>query len=135
MRPGHPGAMTHIRHIAILAAAATAALPASSAFARGGNDDRVIRTGHCSDGSTWKLKVKPDDGRLEAELEVDQNRNGVRWDVVLRSGGKVAATGTRTTKAPSGSFSFERRIAGSKGTKVTATAKRSGETCRAAATA
>ena len=128
--------MTQIRTIAIAAAAVTAAaLPAAPAVARGGNDSRVVRSGSCSDGSTWKLKVKPDAGRLETEFEVDQNRNGVRWDVTLRSSGKVAATGTRTTRAPSGSFSFARRIPGHGGTKVTATAKHAGATCKAAATA
>src|SRR6478672_10829834 len=37
----------------------------------GGDDDRVIRTGTCSSGAGWKLKVKTDDGRLEVEGEVD----------------------------------------------------------------
>ncbi len=43
---------------------------ATSASARD-DDDRVIRTGSCSAGADWKLKVKTDDGRLEVEGEID----------------------------------------------------------------
>ena len=65
------------------------ALP-GAALAKGGDDDngggnsRETRvTGSCTAGSSAKLKAKPDDGRLEAEFEVDQNRNGVTWRVVI----------------------------------------------------
>jgi hypothetical protein len=125
--------MTISRHIAAVAAIALLAGPGASALGKGGGN-RVVRSGSCSDGSSWKLKVKPDAGRIEVEFEVDQNRNGVPWNVVLRRNGKVAASGSRTTRAPSGSFSFNRRIAGTSGAKITATAKRSGGTCRGVAT-
>ena len=46
---------------------------------------RVTRK--CTDGSTAKLKVKPDNGRLETEFEVDQNRNGVTWKVTITRNG------------------------------------------------
>ena len=118
--------MTSHRISALLAAAAFVAAPATSAVARGGGDKNVVqRSGRCSDGSTtWKLKVKPDDGRLQTEFEVDQNRAGATWHVTLRRNGAVTVRATRTTHAPSGSFSFERRIAGAAGTKVSATATR-----------
>jgi hypothetical protein len=122
------------RSLAIAAACGLVALPASTS-AKGGNDNRVIKTGSCSDGSRWKLKVKPDNSRLEVEFEVDMNRSGVRWDVAVRRSGTLAASGSRTTHAPSGSFSFERRINGSSGDTITATAKRSGATCRGTVTA
>ena len=32
--------------------------------------------GTCTDSSRAKLKLKPDDGRVEVEFEVDENRNG-----------------------------------------------------------
>jgi hypothetical protein len=127
--------MRPTRYIAFLAAAGLVALPGAPAIGKGGNDNRVIRTGACTDGSTWKLKVKPDDGRLEVEFEIDQNRNGVRWNVTIRRNGAVAARGARTTQAPSGSFSFKRRVAGGSGDRIAAVAKRSGATCRGAATA
>ncbi len=40
----------------------------------GGNDGEVIRRGSCSGQSDWKVKVKPDDGGLELEFEVDSER-------------------------------------------------------------
>ena len=127
--------MTTHRIAAIAAAAALAAVPATPALARGGGSKAAQRSGSCSNGSTWKLKVKPDSGRLEVEFEVDQNRNGKRWDVTLRRNGSVAARGAATTHAPSGSFSFNRRITGASGNKVSATATRGSATCRGSVTA
>jgi hypothetical protein len=91
----------------------------------------VIKTGKCSAGASWKLKVKAEDGGLEAEFEVDQNRVGRRWRVVLSRNGSVAFRGIRRTTAPSGSF--EVRKVFSNGGRITATAKSlsTGETCRA----
>ena len=43
--------------------------------------DGVRVAGICDNGSTSKLKVKRDDGRLKFEFEVDQNVTGVVWDV------------------------------------------------------
>ena len=93
-------------------------------------------TGRCTDGSTSKLKVKPDDGRLETEFEVDQNRSGVSWKVTIRRNGAVAVNTHARTKAPSGSFSVERRLgnrAGSDRISARATSP-SGEVCTASAT-
>jgi len=94
-------------------------------------DRRVA--GSCTGGSTAKLKVKPDDGRLETEFEVDQNRNGVRWAVRIRRNGKLAVKTSATTKAPSGSFSVERRLRNGRGKdRITARATSpSGEVCTA----
>jgi len=89
--------------------------------------------GSCTGGSTAKLKVKPDDGRLETEFEVDQNRNGVKWAVRIRRNGKLAVKTNATTKAPSGSFSVERRLTNGRGKdRITARATSpSGEVCTA----
>jgi hypothetical protein len=98
---------------------------------------RVRRdTGTCTGRSTAKLKVKPDDGRLETELEVDQNRNGVRWRVSLRRNGTVVASTRATTRAPSGSLQVERRLANRAGTDtISARAvSPSGEICTASVT-
>lgn len=100
------------------------------------NRDGKRVTGTCTDGSTVKLKAKPDDGRLEVEFEVDQNRNDVRWKVRGRRNGKLVIKTSAVTKAPSGSFSVERRIAdpaGSDRIAVRATSP-SGEVCKAALT-
>jgi hypothetical protein len=93
----------------------------------------VVRTGNCSMNSDWKLKVGPDDGRLEVEFEVDQNRNGQVWNVTLKNDGSVFFSGQKTTKAPSGSFSVERRTSNGAGTDRIvgkATNPKTGETCK-----
>jgi len=122
---------------------------ASTAAASGGSDDprgddhggNVTRShaksGTCSAASQSKLKVKADNGRLETEFEVDQNRVGKRWSVTLKRNGSTVFHSIRTTQAPSGSFEVRRLLAGGAGSRIVATAKSlsSGETCRAAITA
>jgi hypothetical protein len=100
----------------------------------GGGDVRV--NGKCSASSSSKLKIKPDNGRIETEFEVDQNRVGQKWNVSISDNGVVVARGTATTTAPSGSFEFRRLIPNRAGTDtVKATAKNAatGETCSATA--
>ena len=99
----------------------------------GGGGDAVRRTGSCSGSSTSKLKAKHDDGRIEVEFEVDQNRVGVPWKVRIRQNGRLVVNVTRRTRAPSGSFSLERRLRNRAGTdRIVARATRAGgETCRA----
>ena len=86
--------------VAILAALALA-VPAGIASA--GNND-VIREGSCSGSSDWKLKLSPENGRIEVEFEVDQNVSGDRWRVKIRHDGDRVFRGTRTTGGASGSF-------------------------------
>ena len=88
----------------VSAAVLVTALPAAA-----GGGKEVIRTGNCSGSADWKLKVKLDDGRIDTEFEVDQNVNGQRWRVVLRRDGVRFFRGIRTTHAPSGSFTVDRR--------------------------
>jgi hypothetical protein len=76
-------------------------MPAGIASA-GQND--VIREGSCADASDWKLKVSPEDGRLEVEFEVDQNLSGDRWRVRIRHDGDLAFRGIRIMRGASGSF-------------------------------
>jgi hypothetical protein len=113
---------------AFAVATAIGATTVQSASAKNGDGVRVAGT--CSDNSTSKLKVKRDDARLKVEFEVDQNRAGVPWAVEIRNDGRLVIQATRTTHAPSGSFSLERRIAGTTGV-ITARATRDGETCTA----
>ena len=80
-------------------AIALVAVPAGMA-----KDGDIRVRGTCTKSSTSKLKLSEEDGRIEVEFEVDQNRNGVRWNVVITQNGKRAARMSRVTKAPSGSF-------------------------------
>lgn len=67
-------------------------------------DGDVIRRGACSGVSDRKLKLSEENGRIEVEYEVDQNRVGDAWRVRIRHDDDLVFAGTRTTKAPSGSF-------------------------------
>jgi hypothetical protein len=111
---------------------AAAALLALGSTALGAGNPGVLKTGKCSAGTTWKLKAKRDDGGVEAEFEVDQNRFGRRWSVVLSRNGSVVFRGVRRTVAPSGSFEVRKILPG--GGRIVATAKAlaGGQTCRAA---
>ena len=124
--------MRKVMAVAIVAVSvlALAALPAAA----GGRE--VIERGQCSGPSDWKLKVKADDGGLELEFEVDQNRNGEVWSVRIFQDGDRIFAGRRTTTAPSGSFEVERRPADRAGTdRFVARARNvgTGERCRGTA--
>ena len=115
--------------VAMLAVTASTALAGATKGGKG-----VIARGKCSTSSVWKLKAKADDGRIETEFEVDQNRIGRRWRVTITQDGATVFSGSRTTLAPSGSFSVHRLLAGAPSSRIVATAKamRGGESCRAA---
>ena len=68
------------------------------------NEADVRRSGSCSGSTDWKLKLSPENGRIEVEFEVDQNRTGHDWKVVMKHDGDVFFRGTRTTAGRSGSF-------------------------------
>lgn len=108
---------------------------AGSGDGRFRNDVRVSRV--CTDSSTSKLKLGTDNGKVEVEFEVDENRNGSTWGVTLTRGEARVLARSATTRAPSGSLEVRTLIApGSPRTTVTAVARRAatGEVCRAVAT-
>jgi hypothetical protein len=114
--------------VGVLASGMLATVPSVAAK---GTD--VIRTGNCSLSSDWKLKVSPDNGRLEVEFQVDQNRSGQVWNVVLKHNGTAFFRGQRTTQAPSGSFEvrkFTRNAAGTDTIVGKATNPKTGEVCK-----
>ena len=96
----------------------------------------VTAKGKCSRLSTSQIKIKADNGRIDTEFEVDQNRVGQKWNVAIIDNGVVVARTTATTTAPSGSFTVHRLIPNRAGTdRVTGFAKNvaTGETCAATA--
>ena len=122
-----------LRRLIPVAALATAlvAVPTTSA-----KDGDVLVRGACTGATTSKLKLSDEDGRIEVEFEVDQNRNGVRWNVVIRQNGRSVARLVRVTRGPSGSFEARIVAPNRAGTDTfAATATRAGETCRARAAA
>jgi hypothetical protein len=127
--------MNVLRRAALGIAAASVALAPAAALAKRGGDSTVRAQGRCTGGSTSKLTLRPENGRIEVEFEVDQNRNGVRWTVTLtRNGSRVVSTAA-TTKPPSGSFTVRRLLANGPGrdTVVARATRRSGEVCIARA--
>ena len=102
---------------------------ATQALARDGD---VIRRGACSGLSDWKLKLSNEDGRIEVEYEIDQNRVGDAWRVRIRHDGDLVFAGQRTTRAPSGSFEvriLQRNRAGDDVFRGRAVNLRTGEVC------
>jgi hypothetical protein len=95
-------------------------------------DGDVVRRGVCSGRSDWKLKLSEENGRIEVEYEVDQNRFGDLWRVRVRHDGNLVFAGRRTTRAPSGSFEIrlvQRNRAGDDVFRARAVNVRTGETC------
>jgi hypothetical protein len=119
--------------LALTVLAAVALTVAAGASAKAGPE--VLKRGKCSGSATWKLKLKNDNGRIEAEFEVDQNLAGKRWNVVLTRNGSVVLRATKTTLAPSGSFEARKLFARAGANRVVATARAvgSGQTCRGSA--
>lgn len=117
--------------LTLTAALLTLGVAAPAAASGGGNDVRTH--GACSAGTTWKLKAKGDNGRIEVEGEIDSNRVGQTWHWKLKDNGAVVATGTGVTAGRSGSFSVVRKPADRTGTDhfvFRATYAATGEVCR-----
>jgi hypothetical protein len=123
------------RSVALTAVSLTAlALLALGSPALAKVGDVLVRA-TCTGKSTSKLKLSAENGRIEVEFEVDQNRNGVKWNVVLTRNAARVTQLTRVTRAPSGSFEVRKVIANRTGADVVrATARRAGESCTARAT-
>ncbi|TFG67079.1 MAG: hypothetical protein E4H24_07080 [Thermomicrobiales bacterium] len=84
------------------------------------------------------MKLSPENGRIEAEFEVDQNRNGKPWRVTLKQNGTRVFRAVRYTQAPSGSFEVRRVLPNRAGAdQIIGRAKnlRTGEICRGLAIA
>ncbi len=119
--------------IAIAGALAVTMVGTTSASAKSGD---VIRQGACSGTSNWKLKLSPQNGKIEVEYEVDSNHVGQTWKVRLFENGNQIFAGNRVTQAPSGSFTVRVLAANTAGTdafKGRATNVASGEVCRGSA--
>ena len=116
-----------------MAAAVVAAMVGmlGTAVPANAGDGEKIRRGGCSGSADWKLKVKPDDGRLEVEAEIDSNVSGQTWRWRISHNGSVSARGRKTTHGPSGSFDVERRMSNLAGTdRFRLRASHHGQVCR-----
>ena len=110
--------MTVTRSLAVtttLAALLATPLAIGTAEAKGA---AVVKSGTCTGGGHYTLKAKPDNGLIEVEWEVDTNKVGQKWSVRLRHNGNLFFSGTRTTQAPSGSFTVHRNTSNAAGDDV-----------------
>jgi hypothetical protein len=105
-----------IRSIKVLVAIAVIAGLMGMAPAATAKQAAVTKRGACSMSSDWKLKVAPDNARLEVEFEVDSNHVGQTWSVRLFHNGIRIFAGSRVTQPPSGSFTVRRLTANLAGT-------------------
>jgi hypothetical protein len=106
----------------------------SPAFAKDGD---VLVRGTCTGKTASKLKLSAENGRIEVEFEVDSNHNGQTWNVTLKNDGNAFFTGTRMTKAPSGSFEVRKLSNNGAGSDMIvgrAVNQATGEVCRGSAT-
>lgn len=116
------------------AAVAVGLVFVTSGAAMAGGD--VEKRGNCTKRSDWRLKVKPDDGRLEVEAEVDTPKTGRKWQWKILHDGDVSAHG-RARTAGGGSFKVERRLIDAQGADAIgwrAVNKKTHEKCRGSLT-
>jgi len=119
--------MQRIVRIAVAGALVWTVAGTTNAFAKSGD---VIRTGACSGTSDWKLKLSPDNGKIEVEYEVDSNVNGQTWNVKIFKDGSRIFNGNRTTSGASGSFTVRLVTSDPAGTDAfRAKATNAGQTC------
>lgn len=114
--------------VAALTVAVLAGIPAAQAKA-----GDVIKTGSCSAGSDWKLKLSLDDNKIEVEFQVDQNKAGEDWKVRILHDDTLVHREIATTGGASGSFTVrivEPDNAGTDSFVAKARNLSSDETCR-----
>jgi hypothetical protein len=126
-----------IKRMLQVALAASMVLTIAGAAPAQAKDGDVIRRGSCTGSSDWKLKLSPENGKIEVDFEVDSNKAGQTWAVRILKNGDPIFRGTRTTKAPSGSFEVRlvtSNPAGSDTFRARAENVDSGEVCAGSAT-
>jgi hypothetical protein len=95
-----------------------------------------VTSGHCANKSTWKLTLKLDNGRVEADTELQTPKSGQRWNAVYRDNGTVFGRVSKLTLAD-GSWSATRFASNASGADhivVRAKNATTGEICRATGT-
>lgn len=101
------GALSALTVVALIAPAGVSA-----------NDADIIRTGDCTNRSDWKLKLSPEDSRIEVEFEVDTPRSGQVWRVKMWQNGVLYFNALKTTNTTSGSFTVRRLRSNTSGPDV-----------------
>ena len=126
----------HLALGGVVASTLILATPALASPGRGGPgpSDQANASGRCSGQATWKLKAKDDDGRIQAEFEVDGILSNRTWHVTLADNGTVFFAGNRH-RTDGDSFTVEagtHNQAGPDRIAATATNTVTGQTCQGA---
>lgn len=126
-----PGRRPRRTALALGVWAALVVANAAPAVADNGNDG-VERRGRCSQGAEWKIRARPEDGRIEVQGEVDSGQAGQTWKWRLYHNESLSAQGTGSTGGLS-SYEVSRvmtDLAGTDRFSFRARNTRSGEWCR-----
>ncbi|TMK83847.1 MAG: hypothetical protein E6G44_11130 [Actinobacteria bacterium] len=96
----------------------------------------VQKSGACTAGSTWLLTLKHDNGRIEADWEVQSNASGQLWTYRMKDNGVQFAHGQKTSLGD-GSWSVTRYATNQAGPDTITVRSRNtvtGEICSGSAT-
>jgi hypothetical protein len=113
--------MTSVLALAPMAAASASTRPVP----------QVARHGSCSGQADWKLKVAPENGRLQVEFEVQHATAGEHWQVKIKENGSPLLSSGKVVRAD-GSFDVKHRANNTSGPDrfvARATNASSGESC------
>ncbi len=119
--------------VAVCVALALALGAAAPALGSARDDDDARVKGTCGRGVTSQLRLRAEDGAISVEFELDSNRGGRRWRLVLVHERRVVWRGRARTRSGSGSFRIRRSVPDFSGVdqvSVRASAP-SGNTCQA----
>jgi hypothetical protein len=131
-----PSRRAAITTMLLIGAAVALGAPGAANARHGGDRNEVRAAGACGGGVRSEIKLKTDDGGIEAEVEVHQARGGSSWRVTLSQEGRVVWRGTVRAGRSSGAFTVQRRLrdlAGADRVSVRASGP-GGVSCRVSAT-
>ncbi|MEI6363041.1 MAG: hypothetical protein WCP95_13000 [Actinomycetes bacterium] len=121
----------------VLTSAAVAALtfaaavtPATAAPAKHGDSSRSVQVSAACGSIATTLTLRARNSGVEAEYQLDENRNGKTWKLRLSRNGQVLARARRTTIGPSGALHWRVLAVGVANTDaLQVTARRRTATC------
>ena len=118
----------------LVALGAALALPFSAWAGAGDDRDEARRTGTCTRTSETTLRLRAHDGTIRVELEIEGDRAGSRWTVILLHERRIAFRGTLRAR-DGGSVKLRRTLPDWPGsdTVVARAAGPQRETCRVSA--
>ena len=96
--------------VAVCVALALALGAAAPALGSARDDDDARVKGTCGRGVTSQLRLRAEDGAISVEFELDSNRGGQRWRLVLVHERRVVWRGRARTRSGSGSFRIRRSV-------------------------